>query len=140
MTLLVGRQEGHLACKKYGEDGGGGHWLVWMEWRPAGWSVCLPLLIFPCTIKSRSSLLAPAQPGGFRKRAVKQLWCGVMVVIIIVIIIKEHRKGAVQSEKTSRTLSLQGVFHGVTGVVTKPIEGAKQEGVGGFFKGATVQS
>jgi len=23
-----------------------------MEWHPAGWSVCLPLLIFPCTIKS----------------------------------------------------------------------------------------
>jgi len=42
-------------------DDGGGHWLVRMEWRPAGWSVCLPLLIFPCTIKSRSSLLAPAQ-------------------------------------------------------------------------------
>ena len=41
-------------------DGGGGHWLVRMEWRPAGWSVCLPLLIFPCTIKSRSSLLASA--------------------------------------------------------------------------------
>jgi len=20
-------------------DGGGEHWLVWMEWRPAGWSV-----------------------------------------------------------------------------------------------------
>jgi len=33
-------------------DGGGGHWLVQMEWRPAGWSVCLSLLIFPCTIKS----------------------------------------------------------------------------------------
>jgi len=28
LTLLVGRQEGHLACKRYGEDGGGGHWLV----------------------------------------------------------------------------------------------------------------
>jgi len=28
-------------------DGGGGHWLVWMEWPPAGWSVCLPLLMFP---------------------------------------------------------------------------------------------
>jgi len=55
-------------------DGGGGHWLVWMEWRPAGWSVCLPLLIFPCTIKSKSSLLSPAQPGGPGKRAVKQLW------------------------------------------------------------------
>jgi len=33
--------------------------------------------IFPCTTKSRSSLLAPAYPAGPRKRAVKQLWCGV---------------------------------------------------------------
>jgi len=57
-------------------DGGGGHWLVWMEWRPAGWSVCLPVLIFPCTIKSRSFLLAPAHPGGSGKRAVK------MVVVV----------------------------------------------------------
>ena len=57
-------------------DGGGRHWLVRMEWRPAGWSVCLPLLISPCTIKSRSSLLAPAHPGGLEKRAVKWLWCG----------------------------------------------------------------
>jgi len=55
-------------------DGGGGHWLVRMEWRPAKWSVCLPLLIFPYTIKSRSSLLAPAHPGGPGKRAIKQLW------------------------------------------------------------------
>ena len=56
-------------------NGGGGHWLVRMEWRPAGWSVCLPLLISPCTIKSRSSLLAPAHLGGPRKTAVKRLWC-----------------------------------------------------------------
>jgi len=42
---------------------GGEQWLVQMEWRPAGWSVCLPLLIFPCTMKSKSSLLAPAHPG-----------------------------------------------------------------------------
>jgi len=35
LTLLVGWQEGHQACKKWG-DGGGGHWLVWMQWRP--WS------------------------------------------------------------------------------------------------------
>jgi len=54
-------------------DGGGGHWLVRMEWHPAGWSLCLPLLIFPCTIKSRSSLLAPAHPGGLGKRAIKRL-------------------------------------------------------------------
>lgn len=30
---------------------------------------------------------------------------------------------------------VQGVFDGVTGVVTKPISGAQAEGVGGFFKG-----
>ena len=30
---------------------------------------------------------------------------------------------------------VMGVFEGVTGVATKPIEGAKEEGVGGFFKG-----
>ena len=56
-------------------DGGGGHWLVQMEWRPARWSVCLPLLIFPCIIKSRSSLLALAHLGGPGKKAVKQLRC-----------------------------------------------------------------
>jgi len=44
-----------------------GHWLVRMGWRPVGWSVCLPLLISPCTIKSRRSLLAPAHPGGPKK-------------------------------------------------------------------------
>jgi len=72
LTLLVGQQEGHPACKKLG-DGAGGHCLVRMEWWPAGWSVCLPLLIFPGTSKSRSSLLAPAHPGGPRKRDVKWL-------------------------------------------------------------------
>ncbi|XP_021375808.1 vacuolar protein sorting-associated protein 13A-like isoform X2 [Mizuhopecten yessoensis] len=30
---------------------------------------------------------------------------------------------------------VMGVFDGVTGIVRKPIEGAKNEGVGGFFKG-----
>jgi len=76
LTLLVGRQEGHPACKKLG-DGGGEHCLVQMEWRPAGWLVCLPLLIFLCTIKSRSSLLVLAHPGGPGKRAVKWL-CSVV--------------------------------------------------------------
>ena len=65
-----------------GEDGGGWHWLVWMEWCPAGWSVCLPLLIFRCTIKSRSSLLAPVHPGGPGKRAVKRVCVLSMTVII----------------------------------------------------------
>jgi len=52
-----------------------------MEWRPVGWSVCLPLLIFPCTIKSRSSLLALAHPGGPRKRAING--CGVVVLVTL---------------------------------------------------------
>ena len=68
-TLLVGRQEEHPACKKWG-DGGVGHWLVQMEWCPGGWSVCLPLLVFPCTIKSRSSILVPDYPDGPGKRVV----------------------------------------------------------------------
>jgi len=62
-------------------DGGGGHWLVQMEWRPAGWSVCLPLLIFPCTMKSRSSLMAPAHPVGPGKGAVKWLCVRVCVCV-----------------------------------------------------------
>jgi len=73
LTLLVGRQEGHPACKQVG-DGGGGYSLVRLEWRQAGLSVYLSLLIFPCTIKSRSSLLALAHLGCPRKRAVKWLW------------------------------------------------------------------
>jgi len=60
-------------------DGGGGHCLVRMEWHPAGWSVCLRLLIFPCTIKSRSSLLAPTHPGGPGKKGRK------MVVVVVAL-------------------------------------------------------
>jgi len=77
LTSVLGRcwlggRKGIRPVKIMG-DGGGGHWLVRMEWRPVGWSVCLPRLIFPCTIKPRSSLLAPAHPGGHGKRAVKRL-------------------------------------------------------------------
>jgi len=46
LALLAGRQEGHPACKKMG-DGGDGRWIVRMEWRQAGCSMCLPLLISP---------------------------------------------------------------------------------------------
>ena len=49
LTLLVGWQEGHPACKKMG---GWWRWaLVSSNGCPTGWSVCLPFLIFPCTIK-----------------------------------------------------------------------------------------
>jgi len=59
-----------VICRLLWGDGGGRHWLVRVDCRRAGWSVCLPLLIFSCTIKSRSSFLAPAHPGGPGKRAV----------------------------------------------------------------------
>jgi len=85
LTLLVGQQEGHPACKNWGDDAGG-HWLVRMEWHPAGWSVCLPLLIFPCATKSRSSLLAPAHPGGPGKTAIKRLWCGGGFIVAVDLI------------------------------------------------------
>jgi len=46
-----------------------------MEWHRPGLLVCLTLVILPSTIKwGRSFLLAPAHPGGPRKRAVKWLW------------------------------------------------------------------
>ena len=75
LMLLFGSRKGIQPVKNMG-DGGGGHWLVRMEWRPAGWSVCLPPLISPCscTIKSRSSFVAPAHLGGPGIRAVKGLW------------------------------------------------------------------
>jgi len=47
-------------------------WSVWSDAQPDG--QCLPLLIFPCTLKSKSSLLALADSGGPGKRAVKWLW------------------------------------------------------------------
>jgi len=51
-------------------------WLVQMEWRPAGWSVCLPLLISPCTIKSRSFSSGTGSPGWSREKGRK------MVVVV----------------------------------------------------------
>ena len=77
LTLLVGWQEGHPDCKKAG-DGGGGHWLVRMEWRWAGWSVCLPLFIFPCTMKFRRFSSCTYSPGWSRKKGRKTVvvwWC-----------------------------------------------------------------
>jgi len=82
LTLLFGRQEGHPACKKMGRG-----WWRWALVSPDGVapirivsvsaSVNLPL---HHNIKFRSSLLAPAHPGGCGKRAVNGcgLWCGVV--------------------------------------------------------------
>jgi len=56
-------------------------WRRWALVSPDGVApsqmVSVSLLIFHCTIKSRSFLLAPAHPGGPGKTAIKRLWwCG----------------------------------------------------------------
>jgi len=57
-----------------------------MEWPPAGWLVSLPLLIFPCTIKSRSFFLAPAHPGWSWKKGRK-----IVMVVVVVLVVKSSR-------------------------------------------------
>jgi len=71
--LLVGMQEGHPACKKHGEDGGGGHWLVWMEWRMVGVSASVNL---PLHYKVQKISSGTGIPGWSRKRGRK------MVVVV----------------------------------------------------------
>jgi len=81
------------------DDGGGGHWLVRMEWRPAGWSVCLSLLTFPCTTKSRLQKLSSGtgSPGWSWKKGHKT------VVVVVVYI---FRMGKAQHHKFGRRLIL----------------------------------
>jgi len=74
LTLLVGRQEGHPACKK--------------QWWGAGLVICLErgadlhmaqLMLLPVTVSCFSKIqigfifLVPAKPGSPGKRAVKRL-------------------------------------------------------------------
>ena len=67
--LLVGRQEGHPACKKYGQDGGGGHWLVQMESsRMVGVSACVNL---PLHHKVQKFSSGTGSPGWSRKKGRK---------------------------------------------------------------------
>jgi len=52
---------------------------------PSQMVVCLPLLIFPCTMKCSSSLLALAHLCGPGKRAIKRLWllwCGIKTLLM----------------------------------------------------------
>jgi len=77
LTLLVGWQEGHPACKN--GNGKGRQCLVQMEWRPARWSVCLPLL---CNLplhhdKVQKFSSGTGSPGWSRKKGRKTVvvWC-----------------------------------------------------------------
>jgi len=87
-------------------DGRDGYWLVQMEWRPTGWSVCMPLLVFPCTIKFRSSLLAPAHTGGPGKGAVKRL-CGGLYIMVV------RRHGVWQT--TASAVLQVSIYHDTSG-------------------------
>ena len=80
LMLLVGLQEGHPACKNMGG------WWRWALFSPDGVAFSRMVSVSasvnqPCTIKSRSSLLAPASP---EKRAVKRLWCVVQAGIWLI--------------------------------------------------------
>ena len=80
--LLVGRQEGHPACKKL--SGGVLVWLsVWSEVLTCicpSWCQCNSLSL--ASVKSRLvfTFLVPAHPGSPRKRAVK--WVCVCVILV----------------------------------------------------------
>jgi len=53
--------------------GGGGHWLVRMEWHPAGWSVSASVnLLLHHKVQKFSS--GTGSPGWSQKKAVKWLW------------------------------------------------------------------
>jgi len=81
--LGLGRQEGHPACKKMG-DGGGGHWLVWMEWRPAA-SVSLPL-----HHKLQKFYSGTGSTGWSRKRAINGCVCVCACVYLLQVATSIH--------------------------------------------------
>jgi len=78
--MLVGRQEGHPACKKW--DGGGGHWLVWIEWCPApDVFLCFGVsaaVNFPLLHKVQKFSSGTGSPGWSGKKGRK------MVVVVVV--------------------------------------------------------
>jgi len=58
--------------------GGGGHWLVRMEWCPAGWSVCASVNL-PLHYKVHKFSSGTGSPGWSWKKGCKTVvvWCGV---------------------------------------------------------------
>ena len=75
LTLLVGRQEGHLACKKL--SGGVLEWLICLE-RDADLHMA-QLMPLPITVSCFSKIqtgftfLVPAHPGSPGQKAVKRV-------------------------------------------------------------------
>ena len=70
LTLLVGRQEGHAACKKLS-----GEVLAWLSvWSEVQTCICpADATATHCTIQIGFTFLVPAHPGSPGKRAVKRV-------------------------------------------------------------------
>jgi len=71
----LGGRKGIWPVKKWG-DGGGGHWLVQMEWRPAGWLVSASVNL-PLHHKVQEFSSGTGSPGLSQKKGRK------MVVVVI---------------------------------------------------------
>jgi len=74
LTLLVGRQEGHPACKN-------GGWCRWARVTPDGVAPSRMVGVsasinLPLDDKDQKFSYGTGSPGWSRKRAVKRLWCG----------------------------------------------------------------
>jgi len=73
LTLLVGWQEGHLACKKMG-------WWRWALVSPDGVAASRMVGVsasfnLPLHHKVQKFSSGTGSPGWFRKKGVKRLWC-----------------------------------------------------------------
>jgi len=74
LTLLVGRQEGHPACKKPWMGCGGGGAVSPVGVAPTQTVGASASIFLPCSIKIQELfLLVPAYPGGSTPKAIKQL-------------------------------------------------------------------
>ena len=96
LTLLVGRQEGHPACKKL--SGGLLAWLsVWSEVQ-----TCIRLMPLPLTVSHSSKIqigftfLVPAHQGSPGQRAVKRMY----VLIYLSKNRSQHAKATTEKLKT----------------------------------------
>jgi len=68
LTLLVGRQEGHPACKKLS-----GYVLAWLSLQRGADLHMAQLMPLPLTVSCFSTFLVPAHLGSPGKRAVKRV-------------------------------------------------------------------
>ena len=91
LTLLVGRQEGHLACKK--TERWGASMVICVE-RDAGLHMSL-LMPLPLTVSCFSKIhigftfLVPAYPGSPGQRAVKRVYVCVCVCVCVTSVLND---------------------------------------------------